>query len=164
MLIQQTWTTVSVQIHFEADSWAALENERSWKRQKSWTSEEMQKHQWFYSRVEGKAAVSLCFPRGTSPLPWAGRVSEPSQSRTWTWVCCPAQTVAALKKNCWSGLCTQNHFGPDRYWLWPVFWGWNFHSAVFEAERKNGKNPTTYILEKLEVHYIDTPAHMWDVC
>lgn len=44
MLIQQTVTTLTVQTPSKANSWAALVSEYSWKRQKSWTKGEMQKH------------------------------------------------------------------------------------------------------------------------
>lgn len=101
MLIQQTVTILTLQIHSKADSWAALVSEHRWKRQKSWTSGEMQKHQQFYLHVEEKAAVLLCFLLGMGPLPWGGRVSDLIQSHTWTWVCYPVQMVVALKKNCW---------------------------------------------------------------
>lgn len=117
-----------------------LEAEAEWtsragRDRKAETCEAMQKQQHFYSRVEGRAAAWWCFPLGRWPPPWAGRVSAPSQSRTWTWACCPGPTGAALGRNCCWGLGTQNHFAPDRYWLWPVFWGWYFHSVAFGAER-----------------------------
>lgn len=138
MLIQQTWTILTALIPpvvlFSLGSRSRV-NEQSWKRQESWTREAMQKQQQFYSRVEGRAAAWWCFLLGRWPPPWAGRASAPSQSRTWTWACCPGPTGAALGRNCCWGLGTQNHFAPDRYWLWPVFWGWCFHSVAFGAER-----------------------------
>lgn len=138
MLIQQTQTILTFLMPpiVLFSLWGRSQvNEQSWKRQESWTRQARQKQQQFYSRVEGKAAAWWCFLLGRWPPPWAGRASAPSQSRTWTWACCPGPTGAALGRNCCWGLGTQSHFAPDRYWLWPVFWGWCFHSAEFGAER-----------------------------
>lgn len=93
------------------------------------------KHWWCYLRAPGKAGVLSCFLRDGSLLPLGDRVSDLIPSRTWTWAYCPGQTDVALRRSGWKCLCIQNQFAPDIYWLWPVSWGSNFHSGVFEAER-----------------------------
>lgn len=94
---------------------------------------EEQKRQWCYLRARGRAGASSCSLRGGSLLPLGDMVSDLIPSRTWTWAYCPGQTDVALRKSGWKCLCTQNPFAPDIYWLWPVSWGSNFHSGVFEA-------------------------------
>ena len=105
------------------------------KQRSGWTESEQQKRQWCYLRARGKAGVSSCSLRDGSLLPLGDMVSDLIPSRTWTWAYCPGQTDVALRKSGWKCLCTQNQFAPDIYWLWPVSWGSNFHSGVFEAER-----------------------------
>lgn len=100
-----------------------------------WTESEQRKRQCCYLRAQGKAGVSSCSLQGGSLLPLGDTVSDLIPSRTWTWAYCPGQTDVALRKSGWKCLCTQNQFAPDIYWLWPVSWGSNFHSGVFEAER-----------------------------
>lgn len=128
-----TGTTLVAQFG-KAEMWGSAGSEEEM-RESGRTECEQRKCQWCYLRVQGKAGVSSCSLRDGSLLPLGDMVSDPIPSRTWTWAYCLGQTDVALRKSGWKCLCTQNQFAPDIYWLWPVSWGSNFHSGVFEAER-----------------------------
>lgn len=113
-------TTATLLAQFgKAEAWGSAGSEEGTEESGD-TDCEQRKRQWCYLRVRGRAGVLSCSLRDGSLLPLGDTLSDLIPSRTWTWAYCPGQTDVALRKSGWKGLCTQNQFAPDIYWLWPV--------------------------------------------